>query len=97
MEPEWKQTLLQRVATISTDSLGWIATIAFHLAIIPTLISLLTAVNDRVPTADVVLFLWVGLMTIMVRSIVIKDTINILINSFGFFVQLCLFTLIMFK
>lgn len=91
------QNIKEYSKKISTDTLGWIATIAFHLSTIPTLLSLVSGINDRVPTSDVVLFVWLGLMVIMVRSIIQRDFINILINAIGFFAQVCLFTMIVFK
>lgn len=91
------ESLLQYFKKISTETLGWIATAAFHLSTIPTLLSLVSGINDRVPTTDVALFVWVGLLIIMIRSIIVKDYVNILINSIGFFVQVCLFTMIVFK
>jgi hypothetical protein len=88
---------MANLAKLSTETLGWIATIAFHLTTIPTLLSLVTGVNDRVPTSEITLFIWIGLMVIMLRSIIQKDYINIILNSLGFFVQACLFSLIVFK
>jgi lipid-A-disaccharide synthase-like uncharacterized protein len=85
------------VKKISTDTMGWVATVAFHLSTIPTLMSVVSGINDRVPTSDVVLFIWVGLMILMIRSIIQRDYINVLINSIGLFAQVCLFTLIVFK
>lgn len=97
MESVFGKSVLQHLAKLSTDSLTWIATVAFHLSTIPTLISLVSGINDRVPTVDTALFVWVGLLIIMVRSVIVKDHVNILINSIGFFTQVCLFTMIVFK
>jgi hypothetical protein len=92
-----KQMFVNNILKISTETLGWIATIAFHLTTIPTLLSLVAGVNDRVPTSEMLIFVWVGLIVLMLKSLIQKDYINIILNSFGFFVQACLFSLIVFK
>jgi len=92
-----KNNLLSNLSKLSSETLGWVATIAFHLTTIPTLLSLVAGVNDRVPTTEMTLFIWLGLMTIMLRSIIQKDYVNIFINSVGFFIQACLFSLVLFK
>lgn len=88
---------VNNILKISTETLGWIATIAFHLTTIPTLLSLVAGINDRVPTSEMLIFVWVGLIVLMLKSLIQKDYINIILNSFGFFVQACLFSLIVFK
>jgi hypothetical protein len=92
-----KQMFVNNILKISTETLGWIATIAFHLTTIPTLLSLVAGINDRVPTSEMLIFVWVGLIVLMLKSLIQKDYINIILNSFGFFVQACLFSLIVFK
>lgn len=92
-----KASFTENLLKLSTDTLGWIATIAFHLATIPTLLSLVVGVNDRVPTVEMTLFVWVGLMVLLLKSIIQKDFVNIVLNTFGFFVQVTLFSLIVFK
>jgi len=85
------------LAKISADTLGWLAAIVFHAATIPTLLALLSGLSDHTPSLDVVLFLWAGLALLFLRSIVLKDVLNIITIGSGFIVQAALMALILFK
>jgi hypothetical protein len=82
---------------ISADTLGWLAVILIHCATIPTLLALLTGLSDNVPNLDVVLFMWAGLVLLFVRSVVLKDTLNIITIGTGFIVQAVIMAMILFK
>lgn len=89
--------LANSLAKISADTLGWLAAIVFHAATIPTLLALLSGLSDRTPSLDVVLFVWTGLALLFLRSIVLKDVLNIITIGSGFIVQAALMALILFK
>jgi hypothetical protein len=82
---------------ISADTLGWLAVILIHCATIPTLLALLTGLSDNVPNLDIVLFMWAGLVLLFVRSVVLKDTLNIITIGTGFIVQAVIMAMILFK
>jgi hypothetical protein len=82
---------------ISADTLGWLAVILIHCATIPTLLALLTGLSDNVPNLDIVLFMWSGLVLLFVRSVVLKDTLNIITIGTGFIVQAVIMAMILFK
>jgi hypothetical protein len=82
---------------ISADTLGWLAVILIHCATIPTLLALLTGLSDNVPNLDIVLFMWAGLVLLFVRSVVLKDTLNIITIGTGFIVQATIMAMILFK
>jgi len=82
---------------ISADTLGWLAAIVLHCATVPTLLALMTGLSDRVPSLDVVAFLWAGLVMLFLRAIVLKDTLNIITIGVGFIVQAGLMALILFR
>ena len=82
---------------ISADTLGWLAAIVLHCATIPSLLALMTGLSDRVPSLDMVVFLWAGLVMLFLRAIVLKDTLNIITIGLGFMVQAVLMTLILFR
>jgi hypothetical protein len=82
---------------ISADTLGWLAAIVLHCATIPSLLALMTGLSDRVPSLDVVAFLWAGLVMLFLRAIVLKDTLNIITIGVGFIVQAGLMALILFR
>jgi len=82
---------------ISADTLGWLAAIVLHCATLPSLLALMTGLSDRVPSLDVVAFLWAGLVMLFLRAIVLRDTLNIITIGVGFIVQAGLMALILFR
>ena len=82
---------------ISADTLEWLSIIVIHCATVPTLIALMTGLSDRTPTLDVVLFAWGGLVLLFIRSILLKNSLNIITNGFGFITQACIMAFILFK
>jgi hypothetical protein len=89
--------LAENLPRVSADTLGWLAVILIHCATIPTLLALLTGLSDNVPNLDIVLFMWAGLVLLFVRSVVLKDTLNIITIGTGFIVQACIMAMILFK
>jgi hypothetical protein len=89
--------LAENLPKVSADTLGWLAVILIHCATIPTLLALLTGLSDNVPNLDIVLFMWAGLVLLFVRSVVLKDTLNIITIGAGFIVQATVMAMILFK
>jgi hypothetical protein len=89
--------LAEHLPRVSADTLGWLAVILIHCATIPTLLALLTGLSDNVPNLDIVLFMWAGLVLLFVRSVVLKDTLNIITIGTGFIVQATIMAMILFK
>ena len=89
--------LSNHLSKISADTLGWLAAIVLHCATVPSLLALMTGLSDRVPSLDVVAFLWAGLVLLFLRAIVLKDTLNIITIGVGFIVQAGLMALILFR
>jgi hypothetical protein len=82
---------------ISADTLGWLAIVVINCATIPTLLALMTGLSDKVPSLDMVMFLWASLFLLFGRAIVLKDTLNIITISIGFMIQATLMAMILFK
>jgi len=82
---------------ISADTLEWLAIVVVHCATIPTLLALLTALSDRTPSLDVVLFAWAGLVLLFIRAIILKNSINIVTNGAGFITQAVIMAMILFR
>jgi hypothetical protein len=85
------------LATISAETLGWLAVILFNCTLIPTLLAIMTGISDRAPSLDVVGFVWAGLILLFFRAIVMKDMLNIITIGVGFMLQASLMALILFK
>jgi hypothetical protein len=82
---------------VSADTLEWLAIVVVHCATIPSLLALLTALSDRTPTLDAVLFTWAGLVLLFGRAIILKNSINIITNGAGFIAQAVIMAMILFK
>lgn len=85
------------VAHLSAETLGWLAVIFIHSATVPTLLAVLTGLSDRMPTVDLVLLVWAGLVALFAQACVQKNMLQIITIAGGFMVQAALMALIFFK
>jgi hypothetical protein len=92
-----KEFMVEHVKNVSSETVGWLAVLFIHCATIPSLLGLLLGVSDKLPSIDVVVFLWVSLFLLFVKALIIKDTLNIVTISVGFMVQASLLGLLVFK
>jgi len=88
---------VKHFSNISANTLGWLAIVLMHCAFIPNLLSVLMGISDRLPSVDIVIFVWVGLLLFFLRSTLIKDTLGIVTGGIGFFIQAGLLALVVFK
>ena len=89
--------IVERAKTVSMNSIGWFATILMHCAFVPNIISVLLGVSDRLPSIDVVIFVWGGLFLMFLRATINRDVLNIITGGIGFFIQAVLLALVVFK
>jgi hypothetical protein len=92
-----KEFMVEHVKNISSETVGWLAVLFIHCATIPSLLGLLLGVSDKLPSIDVVVFLWVSLFLLFVKALINKDTLNIVTISVGFMFQASLLGLLVFK
>jgi hypothetical protein len=92
-----REFLSSRLQKISADTIGWLAVLFLHGATIPATVGLLLGISDRLPSIDVVLFVWSGLVLLFIRSLVLRDTINIITIGGGFIIHAALLGLLVFK
>ena len=85
------------LATLSADTLGWLAAIVLHCATLPSFLALMTGLSDRTPGLDIILFLWGGLVLLFLRAVVLRDMLNIITIGFGFILQAGFMALILIK
>ena len=85
------------LATLSADTLGWLAAIVLHCATLPSFLALMTGLSDKTPGLDIILFLWSGLVLLFLRAVVLKDMLNIITIGIGFILQAGFMALILFK
>ena len=94
---KWVSWLQNVIAPISAATVGWLAVILIHSATLPTLIAVLTGLSDKMPSVDMVLLTWAGLVALFAQACVQKNFLNIVTISLGFIIQSSLMVLIFFK
>lgn len=82
---------------VSAETIGWLAVVLLHCATIPPVVGLILGISDRLPSIDVVFFIWAGLLLMFLRSLVLKDTLNVITIGIGFIVHACLLGFLVFK
>ena len=87
----------EKFATISAETLGWLAIVVIHCSTIPTLLAVWTGLTDRLPSVDMVLLVWAGLGLFFAKAAIQKDMLNVVTIGLGFIVQAVLMALIFFK
>ena len=92
-----RKFFLDHLKRLTADTLGWLAAIVLHCATIPSMLALLAGLNDRLPSVDIVLFIWAGLILLFARAILLKDILNIITIGVGFMAQAVVMAFILFK
>ena len=92
-----RQFIVEKFSHLSAEAVGWLAAVFMHCATIPSTLALLTGMSDRMPTLDVVLFVWGGLLLLFLKALINKDMLNIITIGFGFFIQAVLLALVVFR
>lgn len=82
---------------ISAETLGWLAVIVLHGATIPSLLATMAGLTDKMPSVDMVLLTWAGLVMLFAKAAVQRDMLNIITIGLGFIVQAVMMVLIFFK
>lgn len=85
------------VAPATAETFAWLAVIFLHAATIPSLVALLTGVTDRLPTVDMVLLTWLGLLCLFGQAAVQRNMLQIITITLGFLIQATLMALIFFR
>ena len=93
----FKAFMVDHVKNVSSETVGWLAVLFIHCATIPSLLGLLFGVSDKLPSIDVIAFLWISLFLLFIKALINRDTLNIITISVGFMVQACLLGLLVCK
>jgi hypothetical protein len=91
------QFFKEHLGKLSAHTLGWLSIVLMHLATAPTLASVLLSKTDQLPPVDLVLFLWMALITLFFKSLIEKNFLYIATNCVGFVAQTVVMSLILFK
>ena len=87
----------EHLLKISAETLEWLSIIVIHCATVPTLLAMMTGLSDRAPSLDIVMFVWGALLLMFVRAIILKNSLNIITNGFGFISQAVIMAFILFR
>lgn len=87
----------EHLLKISADTLEWISIIVIHCATVPTMLAMMTGLSDHTPSLDIVMFIWGGLFLMFIRAIILKNSLNIITNGFGFITQAVIMASILFR
>jgi hypothetical protein len=82
---------------ITADSFTWFGILILHGSLIPSMLAIMAGVTDKAPPLDLVIFIWGALIAFFIRSILLKDTLNLLTIGFGFIINAFLMAFIFFK
>ena len=84
--------------TVATaETIAWIGIVLIHAATVPTMISIMSGLSDKMPPVDLILFMWAGLSMLFVRAVILKDILHIVTIGLGFIIHSVLLALILFK
>lgn len=92
-----KKFFSDNIAKMSAETVGWLAIVLMHCATVPSILSLIFGVSDRLPSLDVVGFIWLGLILFFFRALISKDMLNIITIGVGFIIQAGLLGFLVFK
>lgn len=86
-----------QLVNVSAHALGWIALVMLHFSSVPTLWAVLIGQSDKLPSIDLMIFIWSALTTLFVKAILEKDRLYVTTIAIGFVAQTVLMGLILFK
>lgn len=82
---------------VSANTLNWLSIITGHSVFIPSMLAILTAMTDNTPNIDIVILVQAFLILSFIRSVVVKDTVATVLHALGWFTNMMLLALILFK
>lgn len=85
------------LTSITADVIAWIGLVIIHLSTVPTVLTVMAGVNDRMPPIDMILFVWAGLALFFVRAAMKRDLLNLVTIGSGFIIHAVLLALLIFK
>lgn len=81
----------------TAETFAWISIIVMLSATVPSLLAVKTGISDKLPSLDLVILTWIGLLLYFVRSAILKDMLMVVTIGFGFAIQAILLGFIFFQ
>lgn len=86
-----------KLTNLTAETISWIGLVIIHASTVPTIITVMSGLNDKMPPIDMILFVWTGLALFFVRAVMQRDLLNIITIGTGFIVHAMLLALLVFK
>lgn len=86
-----------KLTAATAEAIAWVGLILIHASALPSVVSLMAGVNDKMPSIDMVLFTWVGLTLFFIRAAVMRNMLYIITIGLGFIVHALLLAFLVFK
>jgi hypothetical protein len=80
----------------SSEMAGWLGMVLIHGATIPVTVGNIMGWNDNLPPVSMILLVWSGLALFLWRAVARQDTLYIVSNAVGFFLNSVLLALIVY-
>lgn len=93
----FKLAFTKKLQDTSSSALEWVSLVLIHSAFIPTIISAGIGITDKMPSADIVMFVWAGLFLNYIQAIIKRNVLIIATHGIGFFIQAVLLVMVVFK
>jgi hypothetical protein len=91
------EALKEKLKSVSQNTLEWISVVLIHCACIPSTLAFLRGVSDLMPSVEVVLFMWAGLIVYFFKSFVENNRMMMFTNAVAFFIQAMLLAMVVYK
>lgn len=85
------------VQHVSKTTLEWIAIVLIHCSCVPSTIAFLRGITDLMPSVEVVLFTWLGLIVYFFKSFIENNRVMMFTNAVAFFIQAMLLAAVVYK
>lgn len=92
-----RKFVTEQLSHLSAEGVGWLAAVMIHCSTIPSVLSLILGLSDKLPSLDVVFFAWTGLLLLFIKALINKDMLNIVTIGGGFFIQAVMLAMVVFK
>ena len=87
----------EHLGHVSAHTLGWITIVLLHFAAVPTLLAMILAQSVKLPTYDLMIFVWAALTTLFFKSLIEKNFLYVSTICLGFIGQVVMLGMIVFK
>jgi hypothetical protein len=93
---DFQKQFQSKIADAVARTLEVMAIVILHSVTVPSVLSVMQGITDKLPPADLTLLLWLGLFLLFARAAVKKDQLMMVVIGVGFIVQAVMLALLFF-